>query len=132
MSVTFSNIETTSYETETCCTCAVKFAMTSEFRQYRLNNGGEFFCPNGHSQVYTKPKWKRLEEQLAAKEVELREQKCETLRQQQLVSVERGKVATVEKKLKRVANGVCPCCQRSFHNLKRHMATKHPETIKKK
>jgi hypothetical protein len=22
---------------------------------------------------------------------------------------------------------VCPCCQRSFQNLSRHMKTKHPE-----
>jgi hypothetical protein len=22
---------------------------------------------------------------------------------------------------------VCPCCNRSFQNLRRHMATKHPE-----
>lgn len=28
---------------------------------------------------------------------------------------------------KRVQNGVCPCCTRSFTNLRRHMATKHPE-----
>lgn len=26
----------------------------------------------------------------------------------------------------RVKNGVCPCCNRSFQNLKRHMNTKHP------
>jgi len=28
---------------------------------------------------------------------------------------------------KRVANGVCPCCTRSFANLRRHMETTHPE-----
>lgn len=26
----------------------------------------------------------------------------------------------------RVGNGVCPCCTRSFANLRGHMATKHP------
>lgn len=25
----------------------------------------------------------------------------------------------------RVANGVCPCCNRTFANLQRHMSTKH-------
>lgn len=30
------------------------------------------------------------------------------------------------KERKRVGNGVCPCCNRSFINLKRHMKTKHP------
>lgn len=27
---------------------------------------------------------------------------------------------------KRAAAGVCPCCTRSFQNLRRHMETKHP------
>jgi hypothetical protein len=31
---------------------------------------------------------------------------------------------------KRVRSGLCPCCKRSFVNLKRHMATKHPEEKK--
>jgi hypothetical protein len=26
-----------------------------------------------------------------------------------------------------VANGVCPCCNRTFQNLARHMAGKHPD-----
>jgi hypothetical protein len=26
----------------------------------------------------------------------------------------------------RAAKGVCPCCNRSFENLRRHMHTKHP------
>ena len=33
----------------------------------------------------------------------------------------------IEKQLKRIHKGVCPCCNRSFTNLKRHMETKHPE-----
>lgn len=28
---------------------------------------------------------------------------------------------------KRVGNGVCPCCNRTFENLSRHMSCKHPE-----
>lgn len=27
----------------------------------------------------------------------------------------------------RVKNGVCPCCTRSFHNLREHMKTQHPD-----
>lgn len=27
----------------------------------------------------------------------------------------------------RVGRGVCPCCNRSFENLRRHMESKHPE-----
>lgn len=28
---------------------------------------------------------------------------------------------------KRVANGVCPCCNRTFEDLARHMSTKHKD-----
>jgi hypothetical protein len=28
---------------------------------------------------------------------------------------------------RRVGNGVCPCCSRSFTNLKRHIRSKHPD-----
>lgn len=31
------------------------------------------------------------------------------------------------KERKRVGNGVCPCCNRSFSNLQRHMVSKHPD-----
>ena len=27
----------------------------------------------------------------------------------------------------RIANGVCPCCQRSFGNVRAHMETQHPD-----
>jgi len=32
----------------------------------------------------------------------------------------------------RVKNGVCPCCNRSFVNLQRHMKSEHPRYIKGK
>lgn len=31
---------------------------------------------------------------------------------------------------KRIANGVCPCCNRHFVNLERHMTGKHPDYTK--
>lgn len=39
------------------------------------------------------------------------------------VSAAKGQVTKLKN---RTAAGVCPCCTRSFENLKRHMATKHP------
>ena len=37
-----------------------------------------------------------------------------------------GMKGVLAKERKRVGNGVCPCCNRTFGNLQRHMATKHP------
>jgi uncharacterized protein (UPF0212 family) len=44
---------------------------------------------------------------------------------------ERKATRTLKTQLKkvhvRVGHGVCPCCNRSFAQLRRHMAAKHPE-----
>jgi hypothetical protein len=39
----------------------------------------------------------------------------------------KGHVTRKKRQLERVASGVCPCCNRSFVNLRRHMKTQHPE-----
>lgn len=119
----------TTFGTESCYSCGVLFAMPADLQNKFRNFGGTFYCPNGHGQVYSKSRLKNLEEQLEAKERELREAKCETLRKQQQVEFERLGREAAEKKLRRVKNGVCPCCQRSFQNLGRHMKTKHPEAV---
>lgn len=36
----------------------------------------------------------------------------------------RGQVTRLKR---RAANGVCPCCTRTFADLKRHMANQHPD-----
>lgn len=95
--------------------------MPRGMQENRRNNGGNFYCPNGHPQIYAKPRVKELEAELEHKENALRASKCETLQ-------ERNAKEAAEKKLRRVKNGVCPCCKRTFINLARHMATKHKET----
>ena len=39
----------------------------------------------------------------------------------------RGEKAAKTRIKNRIANGVCPCCRRSFQNLHRHMLNKHPD-----
>lgn len=36
-----------------------------------------------------------------------------------------------ERLRRRTAAGVCPCCNRSFVQLARHMKTKHPDHVEK-
>ncbi len=98
--------------------------MPQEMRQQRLTNGGSFYCPNGHSQHYTKPKCTRLQEEIEATKRELTAARCATLSEQnKRESVERE----MKRRMRRVHAGVCPCCNRTFQNLARHMQTKHPK-----
>lgn len=101
--------------------------MIERFRQ----KGTTFYCINGHPQSYT-------ETENAALKKQLEQQKAETERERLAANSARAIAETARKaeriargKLKaqteRVKNGVCPCCTRSFTNLRRHMETKHPE-----
>lgn len=106
---------------EQCITCGVKFGIPSALVDARRNNHEEFFCPNGHSMYYSgKSEAEKLRDELKRKEQELADQVQAKLFAQQ--DIER-----LQKKLKRVHKGTCPCCKRSFQDLRRHMESKHPE-----
>jgi len=121
--------ETITLVTETCCNCGVSFAMPSDLRNSLQNDPSKsFYCPNGHGQHYRKSKEQRLREEAEAK---LRTAQ-EALHDSDTVKLQlQKKLKTASKKLDRVTNGVCPCCNRNFVNLKRHLKTKHPELFNK-
>lgn len=119
------------FEQENCCTCGITFFVPQSFQQEALQRKRLFFCPNGHSQSYTTSEADRLRKELAAAR-----QREETIRQQKETAqferdVARAAVASVEKAQKRlrrrIAAGVCPCCQRTVSQMARHMKTQHPE-----
>lgn len=112
-----------------CGGCGIPFFVPTRWLNDRKNNNGDFHCPNGCSRVFTgKPEATKLKEELEQlkaegqkREQELQDRWLDTLN-------EKNKL---EKKLKRVHNGVCPCCSRSFQNLKKHIENKHPELLNK-
>jgi hypothetical protein len=107
------------------------FGMDREFYNARRRDHASFSCPAGHAQHYTaKSESERLKDELenmrgTAKWYEdaYARQQVERQRLQRVVSAKKG---TITKLKKRAANGVCPCCTRTFANVARHMATKHP------
>lgn len=106
--------------TETCYSCGVLFAMTAAYQQGRRNDRAAFYCPNGHAQVYTGPS-----ESVKRREAEVREQAA---RDQAEAAIRDAEAARVElaRIRGRIANGVCPSCNRSFENVRRHIADQHP------
>lgn len=105
-----------------CFTCGVIFAMTSEHEERLRESHATFYCPNGHT-MWFKP-GKSDEQKL--KEAKVRE----TALQDQLTSAihdaEATRVALLRDR-ERFANGVCPCCNRTFQNVLRHMKGEHPD-----
>lgn len=93
-----------------------------------------FYCPAGHQQHYTgETEAERLKRQVAQLQttIERKEAYEQTLRNE--VREQRLKCAAVRgvvtKIKRRIYAGVCPCCNRTFQNLARHMHTQHPEQV---
>lgn len=126
---------TTSLVTEECCNCHMLFAMPEDFRKRAKDDPAIFFyCPAGHSQhslaSEVQRKLREAEQQLANERAALQRQAEELKRvrgERDHHWIERKKLTTRTRNLKtRIKNGVCPCCNRSFENLHRHMTTQHP------
>jgi hypothetical protein len=100
-----------------CGGCGIPFAVPDYFQQERKENGGNFYCPNGHSRVYREPDVERLTRELRAAQAQA------VHAEDQRKAAERRAAAA----RKRVGNGVCPCCHRTFQQLSRHMKAKHPD-----
>ena len=124
----------TTYDVEYCCRCGIAWAMTRDFRNARINDHGWFYCPSGHQQHYTgKTDAQKAQEQARqAEEANERLRRQLRGREQDLQAARRSHAATkgqLTKTKRRIAHGVCPCCTRSFANVERHMANKHPEFV---
>lgn len=130
MPATFT--ETITLEKQECGKCGGIFALSNRFLTHARENKGGFHCP------YCATPWSwsesnedRLRKQLDAKEREVTAAKSEAMKERVLKEQAIAATAAKEKQIQRVHKGVCPCCNRSFTNLRRHMATKHPESVKK-
>lgn len=145
MSNQFALTATTTLVTEECCKCHILFAIPKALQdnllEWRGPNGREFFCPNGHAQHYIgETEAQRLKRELdeAKARIERVERQKLYLNQcadqdqaaiRDLSNQVRGQKAAKTKLLRRITNGVCPCCQRSFADVQRHMSTKHPGEV---
>jgi hypothetical protein len=122
---TYVSVELTHME---CGSCGVQFAIPETMRaECERHHGREWYCPNGHSRIYTKTADVKLREARAALE---RERQRVRATHDLLAAEERSHAATrghLTRQKKRVAAGVCPCCNRTFQQLSRHMKTKHPD-----
>ena len=117
-----------------CYKCNTIFGMSPGLMKRCREQGQDFYCPNGHCQHFTKSEVQRLKDQLAAaaREKEYLTARVESNRSradraERRVTAYKGQVTRIKN---RVGKGVCPCCNRTFQNLARHMETQHPDFSK--
>ena len=118
--------------TVACCKCGIVFGMPSDFNDSCKEDENKYFhCPAGHPQHYSKSTSMKLREELQRVKEQKEYQECQRAiaeEAQRRSEIELKKNKTKLRNFKtRVANGVCPCCNRSFTNLQQHMHNKHPE-----
>lgn len=117
-----------------CPNCGVTIVMPEHMYNTRRNDHKVFYCPNGHTAAFSGKSAleKELEEakrhlenqraRLEWAEADAKRAKEARDQAQRQASAARGQVTKIKN---RVGNGVCPCCNRTFTNLQRHMETKH-------
>lgn len=116
-----------------CGTCGIWFAVPDWHEQEAKKNGprGGWYCPNGHQRHYTegeqeRTRMKELERALAAARTQTQWERDQREATERSLRAQKGQVTKLKK---RIRNGVCPCCNRSFKNVERHMKSQHPDFV---
>lgn len=95
-------------------------------------NGISYSCAYGHAQHLIigesdeeklRRERDRLTQRLAEKDDEIKRQREVREATERQLSAAKGRITKIKNL---VSKGVCPCCNRQFANLHRHMTTEHP------
>lgn len=114
------------FEPVTCSAkgCGLVFAVPASWGTTRREDKATFYCPNGHAQYFPgKTDVEKARATAAYWEARAKEERAAGQRTERQLFATRGVVTRIKR---RIGAGVCPCCRRSFQNLKRHMAGEHP------
>ena len=120
-------------EVQNCCTCGIQFGVPKDYDSRLRKTGKSFYCPNGHSQSYTvgETEEQKLKKQLIAKQAEVdRIARARDDAQEEAARTERRRIALkgqITKLKNRTIKGECPCCEKTFDDLRIHMLEVHPD-----
>ena len=118
-----------------CITCGVRYTVPKSMWDKQQTEGGFHKCPNGHSLGWNEDGCEnaklrrerdRLKQQAARKDDEINWQRDQRETAERSASAYKGQVTKLKKRAKA---GVCPCCNRTFQNLARHMESKHSDMV---
>ncbi len=115
-------------EIDDCCVCGVVHAIPKVMRDRKYQTGGFWYCPNGHHIGWdpknSKSENDKLRDEVARLNSSVKYEKERVASEQRKTAAAKGSLTKLNN---RISKGVCPCCHRSFQNLKRHMTSKHPQ-----
>ena len=113
-----------------CGTCAVWHTIPEIVYNCYRAEGGFWHCPNGHQRGFRKGEDEIKQEEIRRERDRLKQDaaRLETEAQEQRLRAEAAEKQVIQIK-RRAAAGVCPCCNRTFLNVQRHMKSKHPNVV---
>jgi len=116
---------------ELVCWCGITHAVPKSLREVQMKQHDErgevmgIYCPLGHSHVPKgESRFEKMRKRMVAAEAAHDQTKAEL---EHTEARRRAEKAAKTRLKNRVAAGVCPCCKRSFQNLRRHIENKHPD-----
>lgn len=114
-----------------CGNCGGVYAISERYRRNKEERGGSWTCP------YCRCGWGYSQESSLLEKAErkakqysnwLAREKAEHDQTKMSLRAQKG----AKTKLKnRISQGICPCCNKRFEDLKNHMLTEHPEFLEK-
>lgn len=104
-----------------CANCGTVFGMAKDLEKRRRQDHETFYCPNGHRMHFTGKNDEELLRDAEARNVALEDQLAAAIREGEMTR------SILLRDRARFAAGVCPCCNRSFENVRRHMVSQHPD-----
>lgn len=123
--------QTASFRLVNCGVCHIQFYLPQSKFDSCQEKGEGFHCPNGHSLLFTESAKAKMQKEIdqAKKRAQWAEENAREI--QSRLDTERKSKAAIRGHANRVkdriSKGVCPCCNRTFQNLHRHMANQHKD-----
>ena len=121
-------VDEITFVVETCIVCCTSFGVVKNLQDTYHRTHQMFYCPNGHKQYYGESQAERdlkHAQENAAWWKDRAEEKAKELEySNHRLAATKG---VLTKTRKRISKGVCPCCNRQFVNMTRHMAGQHPD-----
>lgn len=119
----------------TCGECSIPHAIPDEMYRDRLDNGGDWWCPNGHKLHFVTTTVDKLKRDLeSARRSRDWANTALTAARDQAAAAERRRRAVkghLTRMRNRIAAGVCPVagCRRHFDNVQAHLQGQHQDWL---
>lgn len=115
-----------------CGSCGLLFGMEQQYRDRKIREHGDFYCPNGHlRQFIAETEAERLKKQLAQTEQCLSIARADTQRARERADHTENRLRStkgvITRMKRKIVAGRCVCCSRQFKDLESHMKVQHPK-----